>query len=174
MSPKRFSVNSAVKPKRHYRRADNNIKPVLGEIAGGQPITGASNLALGALGTAFSPVTGAFNTLGQGVTQLTGNPDIGDRAAALSSLLLPIKGGATAAKAATTGSAINTIVDTVGAENVPALVGALKANPRLTIMDKSEPVACHGAGFDRSISATSAEYYHAKYQEPHCDCTGRD
>lgn len=111
--------------------------------AGGLLKTGA-----GAMGVLTSPLTGASQALvADPVTQLTGNPDIGDRAGFLATLALPSKGGATAVKAASPGNqAVNRLVNAVGPENVPAAVARMRSNPALTVMDVSEPVRAMAQG----------------------------
>lgn len=103
---------------------------------------GVLKTAGGVLGMAASPVTGATNALvGTPVTELTGNPDIGDRASFVASSLLPIKGGGKVAEAAAPSTkAINGLVEAVGAKNVPELVAGMRANPRMTPADLSDPV----------------------------------
>ena len=103
---------------------------------------GLLKTAGGALAQVSSPVTGAINALVTNpVTQLTGNPDIGERAGTVASFAVPGGGAAKIAeKAAPTAQAVNKLVDAIGAENVPAAVARLKANPRLALADVSDPV----------------------------------
>lgn len=145
---------------------------------------GLVKTAAGALGMATSPITGMAQTfVGDPVTQATGNSDVGDRAALVASL--PVGGGAavgggkavmaggklaattavnTARKLSAPTNAIDKIVEMVGPENVPAAVERLKNNPRLNIMDVSDPVRVAGQGLidpsqseAHQILATSAK-----------------
>jgi hypothetical protein len=103
---------------------------------------GLLKTAGGALAQVTSPITGATNALVTNpVTQLAGNPDIGERAGAVAGLALPGGGAAKVAeKAAPSSQAINKLVAAIGPENVPAAVARLKANPRLALADVSDPV----------------------------------
>ena len=103
---------------------------------------GLLKTAGGALAQASSPLTGAINALVTNpVTQLTGNPDIGDRAGFVASTVLPGGGVAKVAeKAAPSAQAVNRLVAAIGPENVSDAVARLKANPRLSVMDVSDPV----------------------------------
>lgn len=127
---------------------------------------GLVKTAAGVLGMATSPIAGVAQTfVGDPVTQATGNPDVGDRAAFIASL--PVGGGvavgggkavaaggklaastavSTARKLSAPTNAIDKIVEMVGPENVPAAVERLKNNPRLNIMDVSDPVRVAGQG----------------------------
>lgn len=96
----------------------------------------------GLLGIPASLVTGPANALvGNPVTALTGNSDLGDRAAFVASSLAPIKGGGKVAeKVAPSTSATNALVKAIGPENVPEAISALRSNPRLAFADVSDPV----------------------------------
>jgi hypothetical protein len=103
---------------------------------------GLLKTAGGALAQVASPVTGSINALVTNpVTQLTGNPDIGERAGDVAGLLIPGKGAAKVAeKAGPTAQSVNKLIDAIGPENVPAVVERLKSNPRLAVADVSDPV----------------------------------
>jgi len=64
--------------------------------------SGPLQYALGSMGQAFSPLTGAAMSAGQAATQLTGNPDFGNRVELVGGLIDPSHAGAlkTAARAA--------------------------------------------------------------------------
>lgn len=96
----------------------------------------------GALGVLSSPVTGATNALvTQPITELTGNPDIGDRAGVVANALLPIKtGGRIAHEVSADTRGVNALVKAIGPENVPEVVAGMRANPRMTPADLSDPV----------------------------------
>ena len=103
---------------------------------------GLLKTAGGALAQVSSPITGAINALVTNpVTQLTGNPDIGERAGAVAGLRdTRWRRGKDCRKGGSDSQAINKLVDAIGAENVPAAVERLKANPRLALADVSDPV----------------------------------
>ena len=103
---------------------------------------GLLKTGVGALGTVMSPATGSVDALVTNpVTQLTGNPDIGNRAGFVANALL---GGPKAASvlknALPENKAMNALVDAIGPENVPSAVARMSANPRLSLMDVSDPV----------------------------------
>lgn len=145
---------------------------------------GLVKTAAGVLGMATSPITGAAKAMiGDPLTQATGNPDFGDKAALIATL--PVGGGVAvgtgkgvvaggklaAGTAVSAGrkmmaptAAIDRMVDTIGPENVPAVVDRLKANPRLNVMDASDPVRVSAQGLidpdqpqAHQILATSAK-----------------
>jgi hypothetical protein len=102
---------------------------------------GIAKTAAGALGVLGSPLTGLTNALiSRPVTEITGNPDIGDRAGVVANALLPVRGGTKAVEAvAPTTKAVDRLVDAIGPENVPEAVARLRQNPRLTVADVSDP-----------------------------------
>lgn len=58
------------------------------------PINAVPLYTMGALGTLFSPLTGAAETIGEGVKQMTGNPEAGNRAAFVAGMIDPSHAGA--------------------------------------------------------------------------------
>lgn len=109
------------------------------DIAHGMPATGVGEAALGALGYLGAPVQAVDVPL----TKMTGNPDFGEKAA----MLIPMGGvGKVANAARPVVSALKDIVKDVGTENIPAVVGRLKSNPNLTLMDVVPTVRANAAG----------------------------
>jgi hypothetical protein len=96
----------------------------------------------GAVEIPASLITGPTNALvSRPVTELTGNPEIGNRAGFVANALLPVKGGGKVAEvAAPETKAVDDLVNAIGAKNVPEAVSQLRANPRLTLADVSAPV----------------------------------
>lgn len=114
----------------------------LNDIASGKPATGVGKAAMGALGTVFSPVTGVIEGgVVTPVADITGNKDIGDRVGLVAGAGLPVT-KATKATIATMpkNKALSTLVENIGQENLPAVVAAMKANPRLGPADLSPRV----------------------------------
>ena len=109
---------------------------------------GALKTVAGGLGALFSPISGAINALVEKpVTEVTGNPDIGSRAGAVVSAALPLKGATVAAKSvAPSTRATNALVQAIGPENVSSVVQRLRTNPRLSVMDVSDPVRTMAQG----------------------------
>jgi hypothetical protein len=106
------------------------------DTASNKPASGLPEIALGAGGILASPLTGAFKTVGQGVTQATGNPDIGEKTEFLLGSGLPIaKGGSMIRAALPTNRAIHAIVNTIGKENLPEVIQELRSNSRLSLAD---------------------------------------
>lgn len=96
----------------------------------------------GALGVPASLVAGPVNALmTRPATELTGNPEIGERAGFVANALVPIRGGgAIVEKTAPSTKATNALVEAIRPENVPELVAGMRANPRMTAADLSDPV----------------------------------
>lgn len=114
----------------------------LSDIASNKPASGVGKVALGALGTVLSPVTGAIEGgVVTPVADVTGSKRIGDAVGAVAGLGLPVA-RATKAVAASIpkNKALSTLVENIGRENLPAVVSAMKANPRLAPADLSPRV----------------------------------
>lgn len=103
---------------------------------------GVLKTVAGAAGMAMSPASGAINALVTNpVTQLTGDPNTGERAGFVAGALLSGPKAAELTKGALpSGKATTALVNAIGPENVPAAVARLQSNPRLTLMDVSDPV----------------------------------
>jgi hypothetical protein len=103
---------------------------------------GLVKTAAGVLGLAASPISGTVNALvTRPVTELTGSPEIGDRAGFVANALLPVRGvGKVAEASAPSTKATNALVEAIRPENVPGLVADMRANPRMTVADLSDPV----------------------------------
>lgn len=117
----------------------------LEDITKGGPldkIKGIGEVGLGGLGAATSPVSGALKTLVENpVTQITGNPKAGDIASLAAGAAIPIVPSArTISKLVPKNSALRTLVESIGPENIPSVVSQMKANPRLTPADLSPKV----------------------------------
>ncbi len=124
------------------------------DIGAGKPATGALKTGLGALAAVTAPITGTIQeTVEKPVTQLTGNPDIGDRAGFVASAAIPTVPGTGSILGATSSSltgrisgalpknrAFRTLVESIGPENAGKVAADMKANPRLTPADLSPKV----------------------------------
>ena len=112
----------------------------LGDIGSNLPASGIGKSVMGTAGMAVSPLTGAYDTAGDIFGRLTGNPEAGSRAAALPFGGLPIAKGAQSVKAAMpTSKAMKILTESIGEENLPEAVKRMESNPRLTVMDVSNP-----------------------------------
>lgn len=120
----------------------NNFSGGMGDMVAGQPASGAKRMAVGALqGLTALPAGIAQGAVADPVTQLTGSPDIGDRAGFVAGSAIPIVPGASAvSKAIPKNAALKTLIEKIGPDNLPAVVSAMKANPRLGPADLSPPV----------------------------------
>ena len=105
-------------------------------------IKGIGEVGLGGLAALTSPVSGALKTLVQNpVTEITGNPDIGAKASFVAGMAIPVAPSAKIiSKLVPKNSALRTLVDSIGPENIPNVVSQMKANPRLTPADLSPKV----------------------------------
>lgn len=150
----------------HGIAAKDLMKSGAEDLGSGHPYKGAGKVALGALAAVTSPVTGAVEG---GPTKLAdqlfpkGNQDIprypdpiygtptgmpkeniastGDRAGFVVGSAIPVvPGGGAIVKALPKNKALKTLVESIGPENLPAVVQQLKANPRLAPADLSPKV----------------------------------
>lgn len=108
----------------------------------GHPYKALGKGALGVLSTVTSPVTGAVEGgIGTPITDITGSKAIGDRAAMVVGSAIPIvPGGSKLVKAFPKNKSLSELVDNIGQENLPAVVEAMKRNPRLGPADLSPTV----------------------------------
>lgn len=108
----------------------------------GHPYVGAAKVAGGLLSRLASPMTGIVQGgVNTPVTDITGNPDIGDRAAFVAGSALPVVPGAGAiVKALPKNAALSSLIESIGAKDLPSVVSQMKANPRLTPADLSPRV----------------------------------
>jgi hypothetical protein len=122
--------------------AKDMLKSGANDLETGHPYKGAGKVALGLLGAVSSPVSGAIEGgISKPITDITGNPDIGDRAGFVVGSAVPVVPGAGAVvKAMPKNRALKTLVESIGPENLPAHVAALKSNPRLAPADLSPKV----------------------------------
>jgi hypothetical protein len=116
-----------------------------------KPAAAVGKMGLGALSVFTSPFSGAINSLGQGVSELTGSKEIGDKVGILASAL-PVSAVGNAMRPIT--RAFKDIVERIGQENIPQVIEQLKANPRLTLMDVSVPVKTDAQGLASSPSSS--------------------
>lgn len=103
---------------------------------------GLAQTAGGAASVLTSPLA-ALNPVSDILTKTTGDPEFGSRAA----ILLPGGAGGKLAGAMLPESrALQTIIDHVGRENIPSVLARLESNPRLSLMDVSEPMRTFAGG----------------------------
>jgi hypothetical protein len=114
----------------------------LNDLQTGHPYKGIGKTALGAFQAATSPVSGAIEGgIADPITDITGNPSIGNRAGFVAGMAVPVVPGASAvAKIIPKNKAFSTLVENIGRENLPAVVKAMKENPRLAPADLSPRV----------------------------------
>jgi hypothetical protein len=112
------------------------------DIGAGKPYKGAGKAALGALQVVTSPASGLVEGgVATPVTDITGSKDIGSRAGFVAGAAIPVvPGGSAVVKALPKNKALSTLVESIGRENLPAVVREMKANPRLAPADLSPKV----------------------------------
>lgn len=112
------------------------------DFRSGSKLKGVGEVGLGGLAAVTSPVSGALKAAVEDpVTQLTGNPNIGERASFVAGALVPaVPSARVISKVIPKNSAFRTLVDSIGEENIPSLVREMKSNPRLTPADLSPKV----------------------------------
>ena len=94
------------------------------DFRSGNRLKGIGEVGLGGLAAATSPVSGALKAaVEEPVTQLTGNPNIGERASFVAGALVPaVPSARVISKVIPKNSAFRTLVDSIGEENIPSLV----------------------------------------------------
>lgn len=112
------------------------------DFGSGHPYKGAGKIALGGLMRVTSPMTGIIEgAVSKPIADITGSKDIGDRAGLIAGIAVPAdKGVSKVVKALPKNKALSTLVENIGQENLPAVVAAMKANPRLAPADLSPRV----------------------------------
>ncbi len=112
----------------------------LSDIGSNLPASGVGKSVMGSLGMLTSPFTAGYDTAGEMFGKILGNKEAGERAAILPFGGLPIAKGTQAVKAAIpTNKAMRILTESIGEENLPEAVKRMEANPRLTVMDVSNP-----------------------------------
>lgn len=124
----------------HHKAGKEMFSSGVDDIGSGRPYRGIGKAALGGLIVAGAPLSGIIDdTVGK-----TGNkigPGFGDRAAVITGAALPVVPGASAVvKALPKNKSLSTLVENIGRENLPAVVKAMKENPRLGPADLSPRV----------------------------------
>jgi hypothetical protein len=108
----------------------------------GRPYRSLAKGLFGAVQMATSPLTGLIEGgIGTPVTDITGNPDIGDRAAFVAGSALPVaKIGKVAIEAIPKNKAFSSLVESIGPDKAGYVAKEMKANPRLAPADLSPKV----------------------------------
>jgi hypothetical protein len=111
----------------------------------------------GAMAAGFSPFSAATTKLvSQPVTELTGNPEIGERAGTVANLLTGAK--FVAPKIAATfpeNRAMSGIVDAIRPEDFAAMAQRLRENPRLSLMDVDPNLQIKAQGLIRQTEGNA-------------------
>lgn len=126
----------------NFKNAGGMIGKGGSELLSNKPASGVGNIGLGVV-SGIGAIPGAFlkNLVEKPVTELTGNPDIGERAGVVAGVGLPIIPAAKAITAAIPkNKALRTLVESIGQDNLPNVVQQMKENPRLTPADLSPRV----------------------------------
>ena len=124
----------------HHKSGKEMVSSGIEDIGSGHPYKGAGKVALGALTVAGAPLSGIIDdTVGKVGNKI--GPGFGDKAALITGMALPVVPGAGAVvKAIPKNKALSTLVENIGRENLPEVVAAMKANPRLAPADLSPRV----------------------------------
>lgn len=130
------SINNA------FRSGKETFSEGLSDIASNKPASGVGKVAMGALGVSTAPISGLVEgAISTPISDITGNKNIGDKAGLVVNSAIPIvPTGSAVVKALPKNKALSTLVQNIGEENLPAVVSAMKANPRLTPADLSPRV----------------------------------
>lgn len=114
----------------------------ISDIRSGKSATGVGEVGLGLLGAVASPISGVLKAgVEEPITQITGNPKIGENASIIAGALVPaVPSAKIVSKLSPKNSSFKTLIDSIGVENIPNVVREMKANPRLTPADLSPKV----------------------------------
>lgn len=127
--------------KQDYQSGIDTAVSGINDISKNMPATGVGKIGLGALGAVASPITGPIHSASEAIAELTGSPEIGEKAGFVLGSALPVaKIGSAVSKAMPTNKAISAIIDTIGEDKLPEVIQRLKENPRLSLMDVSLPI----------------------------------
>lgn len=109
---------------------------------------GIAKTAGAALMAVTAPVSaGVTNLVTKPVTELTGNPEIGDRAGIVAGSAIPIvPGGSAVVKAIPKNKAFSSLVESIGPENAGKVAQRMRENPRLAPADLSPSVKADTQG----------------------------
>ena len=117
------------------------------DIAQGLSATGFGKGVFGTFGMPLSLVTGGYDTAGEIAGRLTGNEAFGKKAADLPFMGLPIaKGTASFKSALPVQHSLDIITNSIGKDKLPEVVKRMEDNPRLTVMDVSNPTLMRAEG----------------------------
>lgn len=143
IAPFQPAVSEAIKATRKTMGAGSElVSQGIEDTAAGKYIRGPGKVLGGALLTAVSPIAGATEGfITNPLTRLTGNPDFAEKAG----LFVPLGGAGKVAKpivkaVSPSNAATRAIAEIAGSENLPEMLTRLKDNPRLRLMDVSDPL----------------------------------
>lgn len=120
----------------HYTKSKELSGQGVTDITRGKPATGIGEMALGGLGMVAAPLSAGVEGATRLLEKASGNKEFAERASLVGTSGIPIaKTGSVISKAMPSTRAIDTLVNTIGKENLPAIIKELKSNPRLTLMD---------------------------------------
>lgn len=114
----------------------------LSDLASNKPASGVGKVGMGVLGVLTSIPAGIIEGgVSTPVADITGSKRIGDAVGMVAGLGLPVTKATKAAVASVPkNKALSTLVENIGPENLPQVVAAMKANPRLGPADLSPRV----------------------------------
>ncbi len=112
------------------------------DFSEGHPYKAVGKGLLGAIAMGMSPLTGLVEGgIGTPITDITGNSDIGNRAAFVASSALPVaKIGKTAIEAIPKNKAFSSLVESIGPDKAGYVAREMRNNPRLAPADLSPKV----------------------------------
>lgn len=132
-------INTTVE---NFKGAGATASSGLSDIMSNKPASGVGKVGLGLLsGLTALPGAVIHESVTKPVTELTGNPDIGERAGFVAGAGLPL-GQATKSVISNLpkNKALSNLVQSIGVENLPTVIKDMKENPRLTPADLSPAV----------------------------------
>lgn len=137
-------AGSAIKD--NFLAGAGTVGNTFSDIQAGRPATAVGDLVMGGLGMAGAIPSGILQEgVSRPVTEVTGNPNIGDAAGTVAGLMAPIPKVAPQGAALSTASKINSmrgsvrgldeIVNSIPQEKLPGVIKRLESNPSLTLAD---------------------------------------
>lgn len=130
---------------KNFKEAGSTLAQGASEVFSNKPASGVGKLGLGLLEGATAVPSAALSELvAKPVANITGSKNIGERAADVAGLALPVVPAAKAIKAVIPkNEAFRKLVEDIGPQNAGKVAAAMEANPRLTPADLSDNVM-HG------------------------------
>lgn len=136
-----FGTNFKESLNEAYQSGKNLTTESVDDFSKGRLASAAIKLPVGVLSQVTAPITAGVHEIVGKPAKGVGGQEFANKAELIASLALPVNKLSGVVKgAAPSNKAIKDIIEVVGQENLPEIIDRLKSNPRLSIMDVSDPV----------------------------------